>query len=215
MSLMPSRYMQHQSPLVFDDIADEASFLALAGQFGEPTKLGGGGYIKTLRIKDQADAAKNTLSGIYGTGSFPFHSDGAFMLKPPRWVLLRALNGDLNRSTYVQSFLSIVDGIDEKSLRSSIWMCDNGVGKFYTTIRFSGGNVVGYRYDENCMSAVNQSAKEIERMLLSRTQLLDGHSEVKWAPNKVLVIPNWTYLHARGPSSELDADRVLQRIYIT
>jgi alpha-ketoglutarate-dependent taurine dioxygenase len=71
----------------------------------------------------------------------------------------------------------------------------------------------GLRYDPNCMVPANKAAREVDEFLRPRCFQIDGN-RIEWQPNRVAVIPNWSYLHARGLSGHNDLDRVIERIYI-
>ncbi len=214
MSALNQSMLSDSHPLIVDHINESDSFLSLARKFGEPLKLADGNYIKNLRVIDKIESRPNTLSSKYGIGGFPFHTDGAFMLPPPRWVLLRAVSGNVSRSTYIKPFVKFFEGIDCQILRCSIWACNTGTQSYFTTIQFSAGGLSGYRYDRDCMRAANQSAKTIEETLFRRSECLPDQV-FEWELNRVIAIPNWNYLHSRGESPmSSDSDRVLQRIYV-
>ncbi len=214
MNISESLVLPIQEPSVIQGIEGEDSFLRLARKFGEPVKLDDGAYIKTLQVKDQSSSRVNTLSAKYGNGSFPFHSDGAFMFPPPRWILLRAASVEICRATHLKSFSELFRGIEMRALRSSIWVCNTGRRKYFTTLHFSHGGMEGYRYDENCISAANSIARNLEPILKERTNFSPAYA-IEWKQNQVVAIPNWIYLHARGARpSVADDGRILQRIYI-
>ena len=54
--------------------------LSIARQFGEPLpSRRGGSLVDPLVPTKQEDAYPRSISAIYGTGEFPFHTDGAYM----------------------------------------------------------------------------------------------------------------------------------------
>jgi hypothetical protein len=199
--------------LLFDGIGDEDSFLRLAKEFGTPIRHPNGSYIKTLRVTCQSAAPVNSLSARYGTGMFPFHTDTAFWNPPARLVLLRGVNGDLRRPTFIKPFNDLFEGVVAHHLRRSIWICDTGKRKFYTTLSFENHDEQVFRYDPNCMRAANSKAQEIEILLRERCSDL-RNLRIEWKPNRVAIIRNWTHLHARGFPFDGEQGRTLQRIYI-
>jgi L-asparagine oxygenase len=199
--------------LVYDDIECEDAFLRLAKQFGDPVLLSDGLYIKTLNVMEKIDAPANSLSARHGAGMFPFHTDTAFWSLPTRFVLLRAVGGDFGRSTYIKPFQKLLSGLRTNDVSHSAWVCNTGQQKFYTTLCFEKSGQLGYRYDPNCMVPANKAAKKVEKIIKPLCFEIKG-LEIQWRRNRVAIIPNWTCLHARGPSISLDQTRTLERIYL-
>lgn len=208
-----SSFAEVSAPQTHDSICSEAEFVEFAKCFGNPIPLADGLVVKTLRVSPSGEAKSNTLSERFGTGAFPFHTDTAFWPRPARLVLLRAVGGDLRRPTMLIPFSSIVGAFAPIQLRQGAWLCDTGHRKTYTTMYFEQGGLSGLRYDPNCMVPANKAAREVDEVL--RPSCFDIMGElVEWCPNRVAVVPNWTYLHARGASGSDDLDRLIERIYI-
>jgi L-asparagine oxygenase len=68
-----------------------ASTVDVANEIGHTITPWEGGLIQEL--VPRATAPPNTYSGIYGIDRFPFHTDLAHWRLPPRYLLLRCLNG--------------------------------------------------------------------------------------------------------------------------
>lgn len=199
-------------PQTHDSIYSEAEFVEFANYLGRPIPLADGSVVKTLRVSPSGKARPNTLTGRFGTGVFPFHTDTAFWPRPARLVLLRAVCGDLRRPTILIPFTTIAEAVAPHQLRRGAWLCDTGRRKTYTTIHFEQDGESGLRYDPNCMTPANKAAREVDELLRPRCFDINGEL-IEWRPNRVAVIPNWTYLHARGSGCD-DLDRLLERIYI-
>lgn len=200
-------------PRIHDSICSEEEFVEFASSLGRPVPLANGSVVKTLRVSPSREARSNSLSQRFGTGSFPFHTDTAFWPRPARLVLLRGVSGDLRRPTILTPFSSAINLAASRRVRQAAWLCDTGYRKNYTTMHFEYDGVYGLRYDPNCMAPANKAAQEIDELL--RPHCFDIKGElIEWVPNRVAVIPNWTYLHARAPSRWEDLDRLIERIYI-
>lgn len=211
---MSSPATHNTEVLIFDDISTQNHFLELAKSMGRPIKNSEACYIDSLKVVDQAEAKKNTLSSRYGNGAFPFHTDTAFWNLPARIVLLRAVKGDLSRQTILRPFAPLLGLIGISTIRQSAWICDTGTRKLFTTMEFESETQHGFRYDPNCMKPANKAAHAVEKALKSDLMKNDNKF-IEWIPNRVTVIPNWTYLHARGTSSQINQARILERIYIS
>lgn len=199
--------------LIVDDVPDQASFLKLARQLGRPVQLENGSFTRTLCPTESSVAPKNSLSSRFGKGMFPFHTDTAFWSPPARLILLRGVRGDLRRPTYVRDFGELLGGLPTQTVRRSSWICDIGTRKFYTLLAFENITGYGFRYDLNCMRPADSNAKEIDALLRRRCTQLEGE-KVEWREGRVIVINNWTHLHARGIAPMNEGERVLERIYL-
>jgi len=199
-------------PQTHDSICSQAEFVEFANCLGRPISLADGSIVKNLHVSPSGKARPNTLSERFGTGIFPYHTDTAFWPRPARLVLLRAVSGDLRRPTILTPFSTIAEAVSLHQLRQGAWLCDTGHRKIYRTMYFEQDGQSGLRYDPNCMTPANKAAREVDEFLRPRCFDINGEF-IDWRPNRVAVIPNWTYLHARG-SGSADLDRLIERIYI-
>ena len=200
---------------VMDNVRTTAEFIDLASSIGTLIELPEGKVCQELHVTDSKEAKPNTLSSRFGMGMFPFHTDTAFWELPARWVLLRAVSGDLDRPTHLQSFKELFQGVSRSLVRRSAWICDTGVAKRYSTISFIHEGSEGFRYDPNCMTPANNAARQVDEMIRHQCFDLNGDM-IKWIPDRVAIIDNWAWLHARGASSAPaeSQSRILQRIYL-
>src|SRR5580704_5709543 len=72
------------------DVCDhpEARTERIARLLGEPIKARNGRLVDALAPMDKAKGKPGSLSVIHGLGSFPFHTDGSHLLRPPRFIVL-------------------------------------------------------------------------------------------------------------------------------
>lgn len=66
---------------------------------GTPLTLAGFSTVQELRPHRALDAAPNTYSGNFGVGEFPMHTDLAHWAIPPRYLVLRCIQGASEVST--------------------------------------------------------------------------------------------------------------------
>jgi hypothetical protein len=185
----------------------------LATSIGVPVTNSTGPLIKRLRPLHPHEAPAGTLSSIYGTSSFPFHTDTAFWTVPAKFVLLRAI-GDLRRATCVCTFHELFKlGDLEDVARESVWTVPQKNGSVYCTMTVRDGSEAGYRYDKDCMSPKNRAATYLSEQFTRIFSCFKGHI-VKWTPGKVLILSNWLALHARDASPIDEGERTIERIYV-
>lgn len=198
---------------IMDDVRDSSDFLDLATSLGNPIVNQDGTVVRELKVTDSEAAKPNTLSSRFGKGIFPFHTDTAFWTVPARWLLLRFVSGDSQRPTYCIQSEELIRSFSTSLVRRSAWICSTGTENTYSTITFQNCGSDGFRYDPVCMKPANNAAREIDAIFRPRCFEMSG-IEIKWIPNRVAIIDNWSSLHARGRSTATDQSRVLQRIYL-
>lgn len=153
-----------------------------------------------LIVRTQAEARSNSLSGRFGVGGFPHHTDFAFRPIPPRLLILH------NESSHVfqrGTFVSTVDLLPPKLLRTldrSSWYLTNGGRTFNVSARISIGDRSAIRWDPLCLSAANAAAHECCELI--PRQLSQSQVRHRWSPGSALIIDNWRSTHAREALEE-------------
>ena len=195
-------------PIIVDNIASDEEFTKLAESYGDKrSKIN----IQNLTVKKSTESNHHSLSGKYGIGFFPHHTDEAWLRTPPKYILLRFVSGDYSRNTYFKRFSDILKEFSRDELAEAIWSCNTGSQSFYTTLRFHSNYESGYRFDLNIFRPANSKAKVIHNHLVKECNYL-GEEFIKWKPNRVAIFDNWNFLHARGSTKSKEVDRILQRI---
>ena len=202
--------------VVVEGIFSTADFVDLASTLGEIVQGPNGERVKTLRVIESSEAPKGTFSETYGKGSFPYHTDTAFLDVPVRFVALRTISGDFRRPTHLLAFSDFFKTALGKScagIEDSTWILSTGSSTRYCRMGFRKSGRLGFRYDPNCMKAVGTFALRVDTPLRAAAHSLQAQ-RIDWSPGKVVVIDNWKCLHARGVPPEDETGRVLERIYI-
>jgi alpha-ketoglutarate-dependent taurine dioxygenase len=203
----------------FDFTGSAEAFLQFAAQFGTPVpSRPDGGLVDSLRPADPSVARPRSMSALYGTGAFPFHTDAAYLRTPPRYIFLRIVAGETQaRPTLLLPFReSDFPASVWNSLRRDVWLVNGGRGRFLTSIvneTASPGKRIA-RFDKHCMrpyiDPVSESEQAVDEYVANAPI-----SEHSWEPEVILMIDNWSALHARAGAASLpDDNRVLERILI-
>jgi alpha-ketoglutarate-dependent taurine dioxygenase len=192
--------------------------LAIARQFGEPLpSRRGGPLVDCLMPKKQEDAHPRSISAIYGTGEFPFHTDGAYMRVPPRFMLLRFIEGKSDRTTLLLDAYALPFSAEERrEMFRDVWVVNGGRGRFLTTVfnnsLVSGSTIV--RHDRGCMRPAHPAFNRAADILDLRSREIKS-VRINWKVGHTLVLDNWRMLHARGSSSLEGVERrVLERVLV-
>lgn len=153
------------------------------------------------------DRDDKSLSAKYKDKTFPFHTDGAYMIEPPRFIILRSENKYEDCPTLICQLKYNDEEIT--TLQRDVWLVNGGRGKFYASILDDKKTL---RFDENCMRPANQTNKSnaVIQSLINKNEI----KKIYWDSNLTLVIANWQVLHSRGDATN-NKNRVLQRIWIS
>jgi hypothetical protein len=190
-------------------------YLRLASQFGRPraSRLNGP-LVDRLAPLHRHAARKKSMSAVFGTGAFPYHTDAAYFRVPPRYVFLRMVgNVGCERPTLLKDF---GDVIGSNALRHDVWLVNSGRDRFYAPIvddALIDGCVV-FRFDPCCMRPVTNGLSASENIIQDLVREKSAVT-IKWVPGLVLAIDNWRVAHARGNAPETDdSERLLERVLV-
>ena len=188
--------------------------ITIAKMFGSPMTSWKGELIQDLIPR--ADAAPNTYSGIYGFDQFPFHTDLAHWYLPPRYLLLRCLNGYADIPTLLLDGQIIFDAVMLDILKRAVFKPRRPLDGRMALLRLCQPTIDGYRFrwDESFLkpaSKVGEIAKERIRKTLS---LSPPESICLLRAGDTLIVDNWRILHARSPIPAEREDRKIQRVYL-
>jgi hypothetical protein len=198
-------------------VRSTADLLSLATSLGEITpSRASGPPVDELRPKPSSDAPPRSLSALHGLGAFPFHTDAAHHLIPPRYVLLRlASESPSARKTLVAPIPRRLAQRDRRSLEHDVWIVDGGRGRFLTSILShpEGRSCEMFRFDEGCMRPADRVFGAARAVML---RVLASHSRaIEWVPGRTIALDNWRTLHAREGAPPKDAERVLERVLVS
>lgn len=196
-------------------VSSRAELLELGRALGCPVPSPNGEIVKEIRITPAAEAPPGSQSSIYDTGPFPLHTDTVFWPVPVRYVILRA-HGDTRRPTTVKSFSQLLQECDARFsvlAEKSVWIVGTKSKRFYCSLRFRHGDLVGWRYDADCMSPANTAAIEVDKVL--RPLVNSGRTDcINWSGDTAVILSNWNVLHGRGPEPRDEGTRIIERLYV-
>lgn len=188
-----------------------------ASHFGTPLHLYGFSQVQILKPRSQAQYAPNTYSGNYGLNDFPLHTDLAHWPIPPRYIVLRCINGINEVSTRLLNSNKIIKTIGELSLRRTLVQPRRPLINNRPLLRLLDkrtGSASCLRWDELFISPATPSSKitfsnvheYIETAKVEEIALVDS--------GDILIIDNWQMLHGRSAISPIGEERIIERIYI-
>lgn len=193
----------------------ESSVLAIAAQLGVPfAETRDPRLYRVISPMPQEASRVNTLSSRYGTGRFPFHTDTAYWLRPPRYLLLHCRDpGSGRRPTLlIDSSKWRLNRKDRSVLLRGLWII-GGKQPFLSTVFTKTPVGVHIRYDRDCMRPAAASG-ELAAALTLRKIHSSRPIKIVWRRGMMLIIDNHRMLHSRGSASAPDPDRQLGRVLV-
>lgn len=157
---------------------------------------------RTLVPKYSTTDGRLTLSNKFGFGEFPFHTDRAFDVRPPRIV---ALFDDSSRSTAVCTKVAALQSLPkpaQKVLRRAMWIKLERHGESYLPGMFMTNMGNGYRFDTSLMRPGNAVAEHCANGLHEVFEELS--LKIDWTRANTVLIDNWNSVHARGAVEKAD-----------
>lgn len=168
-------------------------------------ELGGSEVRRQLLRPTHASAARRgSHSATVGLARFPWHTDGAIALEPPRWMVLRCLEADRPTSTE----FCLPDAMLSQALcRLTILIRQENGRKAYIPAMI-GSTAGDYRIRWDPRSTTlgpDLALKAVEGAMPS--------GELSWKPGRILVVDNHRVLHRRPAVTALDG-RVIERTFL-
>jgi L-asparagine oxygenase len=182
-----------------------------------PTRLGGS-VIDRLVPTERQQAQPGTMSYHLGFEKFPFHTDGAHLRIPPRFILLKLADGAHSaRPTLLCTLSSLSLRTEEtETLARDVWIVRGNRRPFLSPILLD-STIHGctfLRFDRFCMkpaSARSERSAQILEFALAKANPV----KVTWASNRALILDNWRMLHARGEGPlDRNEGRILERVSV-
>lgn len=197
---------------------------AVASKFGHvidiESILPGSGIptVQRLTPRRQSNAPKTHYSGNFGFGAFPLHSDLAHWAWPPRYFVLRCINGAPDIATTILHIEAVSDAVGEAKVRRGLTK-PRRASSYGTAsllpVAIHSKDTVGMRWDSLFLKPMNAAAEDIKEFMLREAS---HSSQVRRVflhrSGDTLIIDNWKVLHGRSSAPE-NADRIIERIYLS
>lgn len=180
---------------------------SIAWRLGSPrASRAGGDLVDHLRPTSATAAKPKSLSALYDTGSFPWHTDGAHWPVPPRYLVLACAQASVNAAATIIWDAHQSLALNSEAARQANFRVCNGAHSFYATAASPLHSY--YRYDPGCMSPLDSTAQRLQKEI--EFEGASVSDQIAWAPGLIAVIDNWRCLHRRA-NAEQDTARYLLR----
>ena len=173
--------------------------------------------VQTLMPRCETTASLNEYSGTFGLNEFPFHSDLAHWVRPPRYLMLRCLNGSPTVATKVLNSSILTSVLGTKTLRKALARprrVNPTTALCLLPLAFSVGGVDGLRWDPLFLVPMNSVARRVAELMHTQVWQFSEHLTLV-KRGDTLIIDNWRVLHGRSEVARLDIDRRVERVYLS
>ncbi|WP_316840068.1 TauD/TfdA family dioxygenase [Pedobacter gandavensis] len=199
---------------ISSDSSTDKQLLDLASQIGRIYAHPNGNLIDQIIPKTKSQSTKNTFSYNYQLEAFPFHTDTAFWNLPARFVLLSNATSSNVATTiiHINQLLASLTDKEKNVMSNAIFLLKTPTANFYTKLLNKVNNKPFFRFDPNCMKAMNKDAMAATEIIKFKLEAISVN-RITWERQKILIFDNWNTLHAREIIG-CDRKRMLKRIYI-
>ncbi len=205
--------LRHHGFEFIDDSRKCLTIREMAEGFGEIFKVPTLPLVQTLLPKIDKKEQPNTYSSIFGLGAFPFHSDLAHWQIPPRYILLRCAQPNEQVSTLLMRSRDVLPDHRMLIAKRGLFMPRRRMEHRSFFLRISEPQF--WRWDSVFIRPANEVARKLKQVVESslKTALFE---EIRFtAPGQVLIIDNWSMLHARSAIAGESVARSVERVYLS
>ena len=162
-----------------------------------------------LTPRPQSEARAGSLSGTYGLGSFPWHTDGAVARKPPRYLVMTGWQSSSCESTEI-AMLHLPEFSElRENMARTVLMLRRGRAIAYASALDRRMSDFIARWDSRSALPVDSPSARRTRDLFNR---LEPTAEVSWKRGVGAIIDNFRCVHRRPPVKSVD--RMIMRLYV-
>jgi L-asparagine oxygenase len=195
----------------------ERNAIEIVSLLGEADTLGAQGPVHQLKPAPAESRPPNTYSGNYGLGTFPLHTDMAHWHVPPRFLMLRCLQGSALVPTILADGLPIIEQVGESTLTRSLVKPRRTVqGKCLLLRLYECDHVGGHllRWDEKYILPASPAGERGVSQLRAALVTAPRRNVHLARPGDTLILDNWRMLHGRGSVPPDALSRNIARAYL-
>jgi hypothetical protein len=193
------------------------SAASILNGIGQADTLGNEGPTHQLKPASVESQPPNTYSGNYGLGIFPLHTDMAQWHIPPRFLMLRCVQGSNTVPTMLVDGTPILREIGKTVLTRALVRPRRTVRGRRLLLRLcdyddSGGIIL--RWDEKFILPASPAGKFGMEQLRAALAIATQQFVYLTNPGDTLIVDNWRMLHGRGSVPTEALDRTVARAYL-
>jgi L-asparagine oxygenase len=196
----------------------ETPSLEVCSTLGKIDIVEGLNSVQTLIPSNLTDAPPNTYSGNFGTAIFPLHTDLAHWVIPPRYLVLRCLNGSKDVATRIYDGFLLTKQFGVQALRMGLVQPRRPMrnGKQLLTLLEPTeiSDSFRIRWDSIYLKPATCLSKELFDRVGSFLSEIEPLEIILLERGDTLIIDNWRCLHGRALVPESASFRHIDRVYL-
>lgn len=171
--------------------------------------------VHRLTPQRKDESTPNTYSGQYGYNEFPMHTDLAHWSKPPRYLLLRCIQGNNQVSTKLLDGNNIVNAVGARVLERALVKPRRPLkGKLSLMRIFQPGTPSLIRWDKKFIVPASPAGEVGVDRVVDKLKELNTSNIVLEKMFDTLLIDNWRMLHGRSSLPDGSDNRIIERVYL-
>lgn len=174
--------------------------------------------VQRLTPRKASEARKNGYSSEFGLGEFPLHTDLAHWAVPPRYLMLRCVQGTKNVTTRLLPASDFEDTVGFAAVQQALFRprrASRPRAMGLLPLVFTSNFCTGLRWDSQFLKPVNSAAKAVAACVASLSGQWKCRTEVSLSCHgDTLIVDNWRMLHGRSVIDE-NANRIVDRVYFS
>lgn len=170
------------------------------------------GSVERLGVTKLGAKGPNTYGGVFGLAELPLHTDLAHWFRPPRYVLLRCIDGSPYVSTRILDRSQVEREITPKLMQRAVFSPRRPLdGKLYL-LRMLTRDAI--RWDDLFLIPKNAAAHEVKARMASPALTRQAQEIFLAQPGRAILLDNWRVLHGRSAVPKDSLSRQLDRVYL-
>lgn len=167
--------------------------------------------VERLSVSKLGAKGPNTYGGNYGLNELPLHTDLAHWHRPPRYVLLRCIEGSSSVATKLLDRHDLQRHIPTSLMRRALFAPRRPLeGKLYL-LRMLTEDAI--RWDCLFLTPKNRSARDVAERMNELASCQSVQNIVLAEPGRTIILDNWRVLHGRSSVPGHGVGRLLDRAY--
>jgi L-asparagine oxygenase len=173
--------------------------------------------VQSLKPRESDRVGLNQYSGHYGLEDFPLHTDLAHWTIPPRYLLLRCIEGAGDVFTRVLPWAAILPSFELLALQRAVFAGRRRRFGCCSLVRamshYETGNI--FRWDPVFLRPLNAPAQDLAT-LMANSKWTKAATEIPLCrTGDTILIDNWRALHGRSSVPADSTGRLLERVYLS
>lgn len=217
--MTPKQLVEKQGFAFLPSFLPHVDATAAGAALGVPEQVDGLSLVQELLPTPSGLTTPNTYSGNFGLGSFPFHTDLAHWVRPPRYVMLWCSRGDATTQTKIIDASSLIEFIGSSALTRCLARPRRPMNEALQLLPIlqvlPRQDQQLFRWDSIYLKPSNEYAQIIFGKIQDYLSNVQPVATVLINKGDTIILDNWRLLHGRSQVKDVESSRSIHRIYLS